>query len=141
MNSIRLKFPGPSVQKASTSAQDLCLQAVFTFRIAKAVTTDELADFVRWIRLLPTNIGLQLEDVYETGSVCLILRSRYSFFSHLRGLPGSQFVCETQYPSQLANVLAAANHTTASPPTPPIQSGERTTPGSWFLQPRCPQTD
>lgn len=120
VNSIRLKFPGPSVQKASTSAQDLCLQAVFTFRIAKAVTTDELADFVRWIRLLPTNIGLQLEDVYETGSVCLILRSRYSFFSHLRGLPGSQFVCETQYPSQLANVLAAANHTTASPQRPPF---------------------
>ncbi|RMJ26083.1 hypothetical protein PHISP_03062 [Aspergillus sp. HF37] len=97
-NSIRFKFPAVSTHGHPPVAQSPSLQAVFAFHISESLTEEQLSDFVSWIRKLPSNVGLELEGVYETNSMRLILRSAYSVFSKLAGLPFINLICETKPP-------------------------------------------
>ena len=116
-NSIRFKFPGTSTHSHPPRVQSPSLQAVFAFHISKDLTKEQLSDFVSWIRRLPSNVGLELEGVYETNSMCLVMRAAYSVYSKLSGLPFITFICETKLPNLLPQVprTPAAIHSSPQP--------------------------
>lgn len=105
-NSIRFKVQGVSAHGHLPVTQSPSLQVVSAFHIAKSLTKEQLSDFVSWMRKLPSNVGLELEGVYETHSMCLVLRSAYSVYSKLAGLPFISLVCETKRPKLLPHVLS-----------------------------------
>ncbi|OJJ45011.1 hypothetical protein ASPZODRAFT_667760 [Penicilliopsis zonata CBS 506.65] len=84
------------------------LSAVFAFPVSQSISSNELENFVVWMRGLPRNIGLSLENVYETQSMCFIFRSGYAFPSNLAGIPGVSLLCETKLPNLVSLVTSTA---------------------------------
>ena len=64
------------------------LRAVFQVHVDESFTQEELKNFIGWIHSLSPRVGLSLDAVFETGSMCLIFQASYSVFSKLNGIPG-----------------------------------------------------
>jgi hypothetical protein len=92
-SSVRLYFSGVTQTQVFTGHSKL--QAVFKVHIDETFTPEELQNFISWIHSLSPRAGLGLEAVYETTSMCLIIRGSYATFSKLNGIPGVSLICET----------------------------------------------
>jgi hypothetical protein len=92
-SSVRLYFPG--VMGTDVFTGHSRLQAAFKVHIDETFTPEELQNFISWIHSLSPRAGLSLDAVYETGSMCLIVRGSYATFSKLNGIPGISLICET----------------------------------------------
>ncbi|KAB8079748.1 hypothetical protein BDV29DRAFT_164276 [Aspergillus leporis] len=101
VNSLRLSIPEGNEASSAYRPPGPATHAVFSFRLAKSLSTDEVKAFSDWIWRLPKNIGLTLESVYETQSMCLIFRAPWAFWCKLIGLNFVQLICETKSPNLL----------------------------------------
>ncbi|KAE8392467.1 hypothetical protein BDV23DRAFT_170977 [Aspergillus alliaceus] len=72
--------------------------AVFV-HVAKSLSKSALAKMAEWIHALPWNIGLTLENVYESSSWTFIFRSSRYMFLKLNGLNYVTLVCTTRLPN------------------------------------------
>ncbi|KAJ1712735.1 hypothetical protein NYO67_5091 [Aspergillus flavus] len=87
VHSLRLELPGGSV---STVVPPAVVEpqyfAVFSVYVAQSLSASGLATLVEWIHSLPRNIGLALDNAYETFSMLFIFRASRYIFLKLNGV-------------------------------------------------------
>ncbi|KKK26496.1 hypothetical protein ARAM_001012 [Aspergillus rambellii] len=102
VNSLRLLIPQNNQPTLTYEPAGPATYAVFSFRIADSLSTESIKNFSDWVGALPKDVGLALENVYNTQSMCLIFRAPWAFWCKVNGLDFVQFICETTSPNLLS---------------------------------------
>ncbi|KAE8154512.1 hypothetical protein BDV25DRAFT_135946 [Aspergillus avenaceus] len=76
-------------------------RTVFSLRLVKGLTKEQLGLFVEWVRTLPQEVGLKLDGVYETKSMVLVFCAPWTFWSKMKGYRFVSFISETLTPNLL----------------------------------------
>ncbi|KAB8204490.1 hypothetical protein BDV34DRAFT_197232 [Aspergillus parasiticus] len=87
VHSLRLELPGGSVSTVvPPSVVEPQYFAVFSVYVAQSLSASGLATLVEWIHSLPRNVGLELDNAYETSSMLFIFRASRYIFLKLNGV-------------------------------------------------------
>lgn len=104
---IRLEFSGLATRHSLPAPPDY--YAAFHVHLSQSMPKDQFQAFVDWIGQLSPSIGLTLQGVYETNSMCLIFESSYDLFSKLAGFRGTGFFCESKYRNLLTQAYGPSS--------------------------------
>ncbi|KAL1884485.1 hypothetical protein Plec18167_002075 [Paecilomyces lecythidis] len=126
VSSARLPFPGsaPGARPAGPPA----LRAVFSIKVDKNFSDQELCNLTAWLHSLSPNVGLTLDGVYKTNSTAFIFQGSYAIYSKLKGLPSVKLIFECYAPNRLPSVLA--DTPSGSPACEPSQGPSKDPQGS-----------
>ncbi|GMF77963.1 unnamed protein product [Aspergillus oryzae] len=110
-NSLRLTIPGDTEGGPTYQPLGPATHAIFSFRLAKSLSVNQLASFRDWIWQLPRENGLTLEGAYETQSMLLIFEAPYTFWLKLDGYNFVQLISE----AESGNILRSTPTSTPVP--------------------------
>ena len=99
-HSLRLAFPGHE-SGFTAIPPGPATKVVFGFRLAKSLSREAAANFRKWLKDLPKNVGLSLEAVYETSSLYFIFRAPWRLWTQLADYSFTQELCEAKGPNLL----------------------------------------
>ena len=130
LSSVRLRFPASTTSTPTASAPTASapttavplrgpgLRAVFHLTVNKSFSSDQLKCFLKWLGALNPEVGLRLEGVYETSSMCVILSGSYPVFLKLQNAPSVTLICETQESNKLDDIIprSVASTGNSAPP-------------------------
>ncbi|KAE8309408.1 hypothetical protein BDV41DRAFT_547798 [Aspergillus transmontanensis] len=130
VNSLRLSIPGNTEGGPVCQPPRPATHAVFSFRLAKSLSINQLAAFRDWIWKLPREIGLTLDAVYETQSMTLIFQAPCAFWLKLNGYKFVQLICEAKSDNLLRNTPGLEQENI--PPNPSQTAGNSGYHPGWY---------
>ncbi|KAJ5101246.1 hypothetical protein NUU61_003468 [Penicillium alfredii] len=90
--SVCFSFAG--VTRVNPNTISPSLRTVFSVHIAENMTREQLDGFLTWIETLPPRFSMDLDGIYPTNSILLILQSSYALFTNLAGYAGVTFISD-----------------------------------------------
>ncbi|PLN81696.1 hypothetical protein BDW42DRAFT_91330 [Aspergillus taichungensis] len=113
VSSVLLPLNGPRTVDPADILPDY--KALFSVSVSNDLTADELRQLSAWMRNLPPFAGLELDAVYPTQSMCLIMRSAMSVFAKLYRLEGYSLIAENRAPPLNLDLIMQPGLFSASP--------------------------
>ncbi|KAI9375949.1 hypothetical protein BJX61DRAFT_24030 [Aspergillus egyptiacus] len=94
--SVLLPLNGPRTIDPSNIPPDYT--ALFSVSVSQDLTIDEMRQLSAWMRSLPRFASLNIDNVYRTQSMCLVMRSALSVYAKLNGIEGYSLIAENPSP-------------------------------------------
>ncbi|OJJ77939.1 hypothetical protein ASPBRDRAFT_202813 [Aspergillus brasiliensis CBS 101740] len=79
-------------------------KVLFAVNVSRDLTKVEIEELVSWIRRLPPFAGLSIEDIFQTGSMCLIMRAALSVYAKLHNMQGYTLIAENPASPLVSNI-------------------------------------
>lgn len=115
VHSLRLELPGGSVSNvALPPVVEPEYFAVFSVYVAETLSSSAIDTIVEWIHALPRNIGLTLDNVFETSSMLFMFRSSRYVFLKLNGINNVTFVHYLRIPNHVFRLQHTESRNAAS---------------------------